>query len=128
MPSLCSEPKILRSLGIDSASLYSLAESIPWNRYLASLKVYKFRLWTDIERRHELFFPLPRLFTSWCNVQRIEQTCRIGRHYMAGLCKTHLWTVVYSTVQHSTHIYALTPTCAHVQLIKQHTVLPDNDT
>jgi hypothetical protein len=39
--------KLLRSPGIhskeiDSARLYRLAESIPWNRFLGSLKVYKF--------------------------------------------------------------------------------------
>ncbi len=39
--------KRVRSPGTDSASLCSLAESIPWNLFLGSLKVYKFGLWSQ---------------------------------------------------------------------------------
>jgi hypothetical protein len=41
--------KRLRSPAVDSASLCSLAELIPWNRFLGSLNVYKFGL-SCIER------------------------------------------------------------------------------
>ena len=37
--------KRLKSPEIDSARLHRVAESIPWNRFLSSLKVYKFGLW-----------------------------------------------------------------------------------
>jgi hypothetical protein len=40
---LFKEPKN-RFQGIDSASLCSLAESLPWNRFLGSLNIYKFGL------------------------------------------------------------------------------------
>jgi hypothetical protein len=38
--------KRLRSPGIDTGRLHRLAESIPWNRFLGSLNVYKFGLWS----------------------------------------------------------------------------------
>jgi hypothetical protein len=43
----CPEPEfvnILRSPGIDSKSIPSLAESIHWNRFQGSLNVYKYGL------------------------------------------------------------------------------------
>jgi hypothetical protein len=70
--------KLLRSPGIDSkesippasvmsrastttlfvvlpARLHRLAESIPWNRFLGSLKVYKFSLWCTVSMNWWLF-------------------------------------------------------------------------
>jgi hypothetical protein len=35
------------------ARLHELAESVPWNRFLGSLKVLKYRLWTGVEERQE---------------------------------------------------------------------------
>ncbi len=55
--SLGASNRIVIELSYRLARLHRLAESIPWNQFLSSLKVKNYRFWSTLQRNLDLCIP-----------------------------------------------------------------------